>query len=80
MDKRVFVRKMFNDVGFASNIRLRQNEKRCCIFRAQPQQKASFASVDKRGFLAGVVGIEPTIWESEAHVLPLHYTPTTFRL
>ena len=26
--------------------------------------------------LAGAIGIEPTPWESEAHVLPLHQAPT----
>ena len=30
--------------------------------------------------LAGAIGIEPTLWESEAHVLPLHQAPVMFAL
>lgn len=26
--------------------------------------------------MAGAIGIEPTPWESEAHVLPLHQAPS----
>ena len=34
----------------------------------------------QRDILAGAIGIEPTLWESEAHVLPLHQAPVMFAL
>ncbi len=70
--------------GSFSGIQCRTPRKRGCVFllpaafaRRQAAGKRKTLPLPRKcSALAGAIGIEPTPWESEAHVLPLHQAPT----
>ena len=70
--------------GSFSGIQCRTPRIRGCVFllpaafaRRQAAGKRKTLPLPRKcSALAGAIGIEPTPWESEAHVLPLHQAPT----